>query len=145
MEKTYDIRTTIMSGARCRKCNSILPDMTMEDHLESAFNMECPHAFPAEVYETPMMTWCRTNDMIRESKGLSFRLPTKAERTRWVNGCEQNREKAREIYLAFRDKFDNPKCENYKGCLRIKNEEARNIEKGDDFYKRIKAVFDGLY
>ena len=147
MEDKYDIRATIMSGIICRKCNGKLPDMTIEDHLQSAFNMECPHALPEKVYETPTMMWVRINNQMRDKAGLSDRMPTNKERTKWVKSCEENREMAREAYLAIREEYDDsePNSVGYKFCLSMKNVENRIIERGDDFHKRIKAVFDGLY
>lgn len=147
MEDTYDIEKTIVSGIRCKKCNSTLPDMLMKDHIQSAFVKECPHAFPAKAYETPVMMWVRINNQIREKRELLERMPTKAEETKWIRSCEKNRDKSREMYLALREEYDNsePHSKGYKFCLSMKNVEADIIKKGDSFHRRVKAVFDGLY
>jgi hypothetical protein len=42
-ERVYDFDTTIVRGIVCRKCSNTLPDMTMTEHLEGKFNLECPH------------------------------------------------------------------------------------------------------
>lgn len=43
MSDKYDCDTTIVSGIICKKCKNTLPPMTMTDHLEGNFNLECPH------------------------------------------------------------------------------------------------------
>lgn len=42
IENNY-YKNTIVKGIVCKKCNNELPSMTMEQHLNSEFNQECPH------------------------------------------------------------------------------------------------------
>jgi len=65
----YDPDTTIVSGIRCKKCNSFLPDMTMTDHLLGKFNPECDHQLP-----DPHAV-CEFKDDIRIKDVLCFQCP----------------------------------------------------------------------
>lgn len=40
-----------MTGASCRECGNELPPMTMEEHLESRFNKDCPHDYKGPLWE----------------------------------------------------------------------------------------------
>jgi hypothetical protein len=35
--------STIVCGIVCNKCKKTLPPMTIEQHINGDFNMECPH------------------------------------------------------------------------------------------------------
>ena len=41
IDKLYDVRTTIVSGIKCRRCNRLLPAMTMLQHLEGKYDPSC--------------------------------------------------------------------------------------------------------
>ena len=145
-EKKMDIRTTIVSGVICKRCDKTLPDMTMKDHLEGRFDKECPHTKIVGVFETPTMTWWRINMMIQEVQKLPEKnKPSKKDKTRWLQGCEANKEKSRRVYLAFREYFTDPTSEEYKFCKDMKAIEEEMIADGDDFQIRLNKVFDGLY
>jgi len=51
MAEKYDIRTTMMTGVSCKECGNELPPMTMEEHLESRFNKDCPHDYKGPLWE----------------------------------------------------------------------------------------------
>ena len=48
----YDFDTTIVTNIKCKKCNNILPPMTMAMHLHGDFVQECPHKHEVFGYES---------------------------------------------------------------------------------------------
>jgi hypothetical protein len=42
-EEEVNFETTIVTGIVCKSCKNELPPMTMQNHLDSKFNLECPH------------------------------------------------------------------------------------------------------
>lgn len=143
MSVKHDIRTTIVTGIVCNSCKNELPPMTMEDHLESRFNTECPHT-PLKatqvIYETPMMVFHRNG---KEKTGND--TPPDGAFKDWVLWCKKNKKSARQYYLQTRHGFTQAD-EEYAFVKKVIEMEK---ELGKDLtnipFKILDQVFGDLY